>query len=110
MNERRQLEWLLECLIHVIGRAAVKLDEVREIVGSGAKQIQAYNLCDGSLSLTAVAKKTGLDAGNLSRSVDRWVKGGVVFRFQEGKETRLLHIYPIPQNAPRQSKARGSRR
>ena len=99
MKENSRLEWTLECLIQVIGRVAVKMDEVREIVGGGAKQIRAFNLCDGSLSLTTVAKKSGLDAGSLCRSVDRWVKNGVMFRFEEGKQVRLLHVYPIPGNA-----------
>jgi len=106
MKEGKRLEWILECLVHVIGRVAVKLDEVQEVVGSGEKQMQAFNLCDGSLTLTALAKKTGLDAGNLSRSVDRWVKSGVMFRFEEGKEVRLLHIYPIPAIAPKRPKSR----
>jgi len=109
MNENKRLEWLLECLIHVIGRAAVKLDEVREVVGKGAKQIQAFNLCDGSLTLTRVANKTGLDGGNLSRTVDRWVKNGVMFRFEEGNEVRLLHIFPVPShNTPKRK--RGSKK
>jgi len=110
MKEGKRLEWILECLVHVIGRVAVKLDEIREVVGSGAKQVQAFNLCDGSLTLTAVAKKTGLDAGNLSRAVDRWVKSGVMFRFEEGKEVRLLHIYPIPPNVPMRRKTKGKAR
>jgi len=101
MKEDRRIEWILECLVHVVGRVAIKLDEVQDIVGDGKKQIQAFNLCDGSLTLTALAKKAGIDAGNLSRSVDRWVKSGIMFRFEEGKEVRLLHIYPIPSTAPK---------
>jgi len=106
MTESKKVEWLLECLVHVIGRAGVKMDEVREIVGAGAKQIEAYNLCDGSRTLTSVAKKAQLDAGSLSRSVDRWVKNGVMFRFEEGREVRLLHIFPVPTNAGRSRKPR----
>jgi hypothetical protein len=105
MNESKRLEWLIECFIHVVGRVVLKIDDVQQVVG-GAKQIEAYNLCDGSLTLSVVAKKSGLDQGNLSRSVDRWVKSGVMFRFSEGKEVRLLHIYPIPARDPR---ARGKK-
>lgn len=110
MKESKRLEWVLECLIHVIGRIAVKPDEVTQILGTGAKQIQAYNLCDGSLTLTSVAKKTGLDAGNLSRSIDRWVKSGVMFRFEEGKEVCLLHIYPIQAGATAGGKMKKTRK
>jgi hypothetical protein len=106
MKESERLEWLLECLIHVIGRVAVKLDDIRGIVGNGTKQIKAFNLCDGSLSLSTVAKKTGLDVGNFSRAVDRWINSGIMFCFEKGNEIRLLHIYPIPVNAPARRKAK----
>src|SRR5438093_11086577 len=96
MKENRRLEWLLECLIHVIGRAAVKMDEVREVVGTGAEQVQAYNVCDGSMNLKQIAKRSGLDQGNLSRSLDRWVKNGILFRFEDGNEVRLFHIFQVP--------------
>lgn len=106
MEESKHLEWLLECLIHVVGRAAVKADEVRVVVGNRAKQIRAFNLCDGTLTQAAIAKKAGLNSGNFSRSLDRWVNNGVMFRFDEGKEVRPLHIYPIPTNAVLRRKAK----
>lgn len=37
MKDDRKMEWLLECLIHIIGRAAVKVEEVRQIVETGRK-------------------------------------------------------------------------
>lgn len=111
MNENSRLEWLIESLIHVVGRAAVKVEEVCAIVGSGAKQIHAYNLCDGSLTLSEVAKKAKVDIGNFSRTVDRWFQNGVMFKFQEGREIRLLHIFPIPTKIKSMSKPkRGARR
>jgi len=99
MKDNKRLEWLLECLIHVIGRAAIKPGDVTDIVGRGRKQIRAYNLCDGTLTQNKVAEKVGLDQGNFSRSVNRWVKGGIMFRFEEGNEVRLLHVYPIGENS-----------
>jgi hypothetical protein len=97
MEESKKLEWLLECLIHVIGRAAVKAEDVCQIVGRD-KQMRAFNLCDGTMTLTEIARKTGLDQGNLSRAVDRWIKNGILFRYDEGNEVRPLHIFPIPKN------------
>ena len=104
MKESKRMEWLLECLIHVIGRAAIKTDYVAEVVGTGKKQIKAYNLSDGSLTQTDIAKKTGFDRGNLNRTIDRWVKSGVMFRFAEGKEVRLLHVFPIPEKIESRTK------
>jgi DNA-binding MarR family transcriptional regulator len=102
MEENKKFEWLLECLIHIIGRASIKIEEVNAIVRKGKKpekQVKAYNLCDGTLTQNEIAKKAGLDQGNLSRSVDRWVKSGIVFRFKEGNEVKFLYIFPIPEKS-----------
>jgi len=110
MEENKRLEWLLESLLHVIGRAVIKVNEVCEIVGARKKQIKAYNLCDGSLTFGEIVKKAGLDKGSLSRSIDRWVKSGIVFRFAEGKELKPLHVFPIPENSKVEAKSKGKRK
>jgi len=103
MKENEKFEWLLECLMHIIGRASIKIEEVNAIVRKGkkpGKQVKAYNLCDGTLTQNEIAKKAGLDQGNFSRSVERWVKNGIVFRFEKGKkEVTFLHIFPIPEKS-----------
>ena len=101
MKADKKVEWLLECLIHVIGRASMKTEEVGVIVRKGKKpekQVKAYNLCDGVLTQKEIAKKARLDQGNFSRSVNRWVRNCIVFRLEEGKEVRLLYVFPIPEN------------
>ncbi len=63
------VEKLLACLVQVIGRVAVTPATILEIVGAGsAKQLKAYNLCNGTMLQTEVARKVGLDPGNFSRS------------------------------------------
>lgn len=109
MEDNKKLEWLLESLIHVIGRAAIKLEEVQDAVGTGVKQIRAYNLCGGTLTQTEIADKIGLDKGNFSRLVDRWVKSGIVFRFEEGNQVKLLHVFPIPEKSNTKSKSKKKR-
>lgn len=108
MENNNRSEWLMECLIHVIGRAAIKPEEITKIVDTGENRIKAYNLCDGTLTQTQIAKKVGLDQGNFSRSVDRWVKSGIVFRFEEGNEIRLLHVYPIEESSSKKSNTKKS--
>jgi hypothetical protein len=98
MTDNSRLLQLLECLIHVIGRAAVPDTRVREVVGAGAKQVQAFNLADGTQSQQQIAKATGIDQGNLSKTFARWVQNGVAFWVGEGKDAKLLHIYPLPTN------------
>jgi hypothetical protein len=106
MENNKRSDWLLECLIHVVGRAAMKPEEISSIVDIGKNRIRAYNLCDGTLTQTQIAKKAHLDQGNFNRSVNRWVRSGIVFPFKEGKEVRFLHIFPIPAGSRRKSKSK----
>ena len=96
MEPTQRFEQLLECLIHVVGRAAMAEDRVRAIVATGEKQVEAFNLCDGTLPQKDVAAKVGLDPASVSRSMTRWVENGVAFWIGEGNDARLLHIFPIP--------------
>lgn len=88
---------LLRCLVHLVGRAAIPPDTVLDVIGSGKKQLKAFNLCDGSHTLTEIARKTKISQGNLSRTVSRWSQHGIVFWIGEGKDARLLHAYMIPE-------------
>ena len=112
-SDDNRIEQLLECLIHVIGRVAIPESRVREIVGSGAKQIGAFNLADGTLSQGDIAKKVKIDTGNLSRTCTRWVEHGVAFWLGDSRDARLVHIYPIPGHgtdkspAPKRRKRKG---
>lgn len=88
---------LLRCAIHVVGRIAIPPDQVRQILAGGDKSIKAFNLCDGTRTLTEIAKGAGLDQGNLSRAASRWVAHGVAFWVGKGRDARLMNIYPIPK-------------
>lgn len=93
-------EDLLRCLLQVIGRGTIPLEEVRRIVATGKSQVKAYNLFDGTRTNRDVSAKTKINEGNLSRAVSRWMQSGVAFRLGEGKEARVLHLYPIPEGKP----------
>ena len=88
---------LLRLLVHVIGRVAVPADEVRLVVGAGKNRIQAFNLCDGNHTLEDIRRETKIDSGNLSRAATSWLENGIAFWMGQGKDARLLHIYPIPE-------------
>jgi hypothetical protein len=93
---------LLKALIATTGRLAFPQEKLTEIICSksaGAKQIKAFNLCDGTRSQAEIIKECKLDAGNFSRTVGRWVSAGVLFRIGEGKDAKLLHIYPYSDDA-----------
>jgi hypothetical protein len=61
-------------------------------VGS-ARQVLAYNLCDGETPQADIGKKAKLDSGNLSRTIAKWVEAGVAIRV--GAEGHPLHLYPL---------------
>src|SRR5438067_2334306 len=90
---------LLQAVLSVVGRSAFPIATVRRIVGRGGpKHFQAYNLCDGTRSLTAIAKQLRLDPGNFSRTISRWTEAGIVFRLGSGREGTLLHVYPLGES------------
>lgn len=95
-------EALLRAILGVLARQAFSPDRLGQVVlgkSSGEKQLRAFNMCDGTRTQSEIAKTLNLDSGNFSRTVSRWVDAGVVFRLGEGRESRLLHVYPLSQAA-----------
>jgi hypothetical protein len=92
-------EALLRAVLSVTARQTFPPDKLAEIVlskGAGAKQLAAFNLCDGTKGQGEIAKTLKLDSGNFSKTVGRWIDSGIVFRLGEGREAKLLHVYPLP--------------
>lgn len=97
--EESRTEDLLQILIQLMGRTTFPTDELRQLIaptGASKKQLAAYNLCDGSRTQAQVAKEAGLDQGNFSRTVTRWQTLGILFRLGSGRDSSLLHLYPLP--------------
>jgi hypothetical protein len=86
----------LNCAVQILGRAVTPPEKIRKIIGEKKKkQINAFNLCDGTRTVNEIAKKSRLNQGNLSRTLSRWCESGIVFKVGEGKNARFLHIYPL---------------
>jgi CRP-like cAMP-binding protein len=97
-------ESYLRAILGVVARYAIPPDNLASQVGVGStksKQIEAYNLCDGSLTQSEIAAKVGLDAGNFSRTMGRWADDGLVVRVEINGQMRPIHLYPIPAAAAR---------
>ncbi len=93
-------ETLLRAILSMTARQAFSEDKVLQIVapkGAGETQIAAYNMCDGSMMQSEIAKALKLDQGNFSRTVSRWIEAGIVIKLGEKSEAKLLHIYPLPK-------------
>jgi hypothetical protein len=98
-----RIEQLLAILIRLNARSAFPEEVVRRLVATSPSQLKAYNLCDGTRAQAEVAKAAGLDQGNFSRTVTRWIEAGVLFKVGDGREARLLHLYPVTSEPQRRA-------
>lgn len=86
----------LKAMMSLLARQTFPPDRLMELVGK-EKQLDAYNLCDGSRTQSDIAKHLGLDSANFSKTVGRWVELGILIRVPEGSGFRLVHLYPLPK-------------
>ncbi len=93
-------EVLLKAILSTLARQSFPLGELYKLVcpRSGmAKQARAFNLCDGSNTQSEIADAVGLDRGNFSKQVKRWIDVGIVVKVATEKGELPLHVYPIPE-------------
>jgi hypothetical protein len=96
---------LLRILIQLNGRQAFPPETLREIVGGG-RNVEAYNLCDGNRTQAEVVKAAKVDQGQFSKTATRWAQEGVLFKLGSGRETTLLHLYPLMPERKTKTKAK----
>lgn len=89
----------LRAILATVARQTFPPSRILEIMGAaaGEKQHRAFNLCDGSRTQGDIAKELGLDPGNFSKTLNRWIDEGIVIRVGENREARPLHVYPLPE-------------
>ena len=97
----------LKAMLAMLARQSFPPEKLADLVGKD-KQIQAYNLCDGSRTQAEVAKALGLDQGNFSKTAARWAELGVLIRVTDGKEVRPVHLYPLPAPKGKGAPAKGN--
>ncbi|MCI4644640.1 MAG: MarR family transcriptional regulator [Hyphomonadaceae bacterium] len=93
-------EVLLKAILSTVARQSFPPGELYKLVcpRSGmAKQAKAFNLCDGSKTQSEIADAVGLDKGNFSKQVKRWIDVGIVVKVATEKGELPLHVYPIPE-------------
>ncbi len=87
---------LLKGILATLGRTAFPPDRLYKIVAptaGSAKQIAAYNMCDGETPQAEIVKRTKIDKGSLSKTITKWVEAGIIVRL--GEEGYPLHLYPL---------------
>lgn len=92
-------EQLLRAILATVARQTFSTEFIVEKVAVGAdkvKQVEAYNMCDGTNSQAEIAKALNLDPGNFSRTVSRWIDLGIVIKVGQSRDTKLVHVYPVP--------------
>ncbi len=97
MNEEKEL---LKGIFHLVGRIAFNEQKLIDIITSkkaGPKQVKAFNLCDGTKTLGEIAKESGIEPGNFSKTVNRWVSEGILVKLVDGKTVRPLHLFPVTE-------------
>ncbi|MNT63487.1 hypothetical protein D3C72_2013060 [compost metagenome] len=89
----------LRAILATVARQTFSPAKILEIMGpnAGEKQRRAFNLCDGSRTQADIAKELGIDSGNFSKTLSRWIDEGIVIRVGEKREARPLHVYPLPE-------------
>lgn len=89
----------LRAILATVARQTFSPTRIIEIIGpnAGEKHLRAFNMCDGSRSQAEIAKELGLDSGNFSKTLNRWIDEGIVIRVGEKRDARPLHVYPLPE-------------
>ncbi len=92
-------EAYLKAILATVARQTFPPSRILEILGAGAgeKQRRAYNMCDGTNTQAEIAKELGLDQGNFSKTVSRWIEEGIAIRVGEKRDARLIHVYPLSE-------------
>lgn len=101
-------EAYLRAILATVARQTFPPTAIYELVAVGAdkaKQVSAYNLCDGSRSQAEIAKAAGLDQGSFSRTLSRWIDAGIVIRVGERRDVTPVHVYPLSGSLSKKGKS-----
>ena len=95
----------MKAMMSLIARQTFPPEKLKNLISSKGtpKLMEAFNLCDGTNSQSEVVARCGIDAGNFSRTVKQWVEDGIIVRVGDGKDTKLVHVYPLPDKFLKQN-------
>lgn len=100
MNEEtKKLIRQNEIIISLLGRLAFKPDDIRNLVTSRKQNpqnyINGYNACDGSRSLSDIARVVGVTPGTLSPILAEWEEVGIIYEVERPRGKFYKKLFPI---------------
>jgi|GEM_PF-1560325 len=99
-------EIYLKAILATVARQTFSIADLLALVAptkKSEKQLKAFNLCTGDVTQGEIAKKLGLDSGNFSKTLAKWVDAGIIVKVGDGNDLRPVHVYPIPEGEYRKS-------
>jgi len=88
-----------EIIISLLGRMAFDKDEVRNLVTykkrNPGKYIEGYNACDGSHSVSDIAKTVGVSVPTISVILNEWEDTGIIREAEKGGGKFYKNLFQI---------------
>jgi len=98
-EETKKLIRQNEIIISLLGRLAFKPDDIRNLVTSRKQNpqnyINGYNACDGSRSLSDIARVVGVTPGTLSPILAEWEEVGIIYEVERPRGKFYKKLFPI---------------
>ncbi|MCT7374410.1 helix-turn-helix domain-containing protein [Chelativorans salis] len=103
-------EVYLRAMMSLVARQTFTPERLAEVVApqSNLKSLEAFNLCDGTNTQKEIATKLGIDAGQFSRMIKRWIEEGILIRVTQEGNVKPVHVYPIPDRLLQNARKKGS--
>jgi len=102
MSEIEELIKQNKFIISLLGRMIFPEEKLIEIIQKNSKKpkeiLKAYNLCDGKLSQSEIAKRSGVAGTSLGQAILKWKKNGIILvedSQKKGEEIKPMRLYEV---------------
>lgn len=73
-----------EIIISLLGRMTFPEEELKKIITSNSKKpdvlLKAYNLCDGNMGLTEIARTVSISQPSITGAINKWEEMGIIVK------------------------------
>jgi len=104
MSENEELIKQNKFIISLLGRMVFPEEKLIAIIQKNSNKpkelLNAYNLCNGKLTLIEIAKKSGIASQGLGQAILKWKKNGVILvEDSQGKGVKIkpMKLYEVSQ-------------